>query len=446
MHSQSEMIFVRHLRAPAERALECGMCRRTPTQQVECDPPRRDRPGISSLEASRQVAVGSLNEPKLFLSDDVLDRSTFATPTAAGHHAEGPRVSAPGVWLQNRAGSVRVSVFHREAARPLQRQRRRKTRAPGVVAAGNRCVAYALGDLFLELSRILDSSMKREHPVGARTRPHTVRRSRILEKGMTMRKRIRGLARVCAASAAVGLLAPTGSVASEVDEAIRLRAAGNVSSAKSQETIDELSDEADALLQQYRQLLQQIDALKTYNRQIEDLLAAQAEEASSLQGQIDQVALVGRQLTPLMLRMIEALEAFVQADLPFLLEERTSRVAHLGELMGRADVSSSEKFRRILEAYQIENEYGRTIEAYQGEIQVNGTTRTVEFLRVGRIGLLYQTLDGAEVGAWNAGTSQWEQIGGEYRIPIRHGLKIARKQAAPDLIRLPIASAAGDAK
>jgi hypothetical protein len=110
-------------------------------------------------------------------------------------------------------------------------------------------------------------------------------------------------------------------------------------------------------------------------------------------------------------------------------------------MMGRADVTTSEKFRRIMEAYQIENEYGRTIEAYRASLVAGGRESTVDFLRFGRIALLYQTLDGLEAGVWDQTNGRWEPLNSGYRSAIRAGLKIARKQAAPDLIRLPLPAA-----
>ena len=93
--------------------------------------------------------------------------------------------------------------------------------------------------------------------------------------------------------------------------------------------------------------------------------------------------------------------------MPFLLEERTNRVDGLQKLMTQADVSISEKYRRIIEAYQIELEYGRTLEAYEGLIGEGTDARTVDFVRLGRVSLMYQTLDGTETGYWNAEEKKW---------------------------------------
>ena len=156
---------------------------------------------------------------------------------------------------------------------------------------------------------------------------------------------------------------------------------------------------------------------------------------------LDRVELVGRSVTPLMLRMIEAIEAFVSLDVPFLQKERAERIAALRSMIGRADVSNAEKYRTIMEAYQIENEYGRTIEAYRSTIERDGDKKTVDFLRFGRIALVYQTLDGGESGVWDQQQREWLLLDDSYRTSIRAGLRIARKQLAPDLIRLPLPAA-----
>jgi hypothetical protein len=226
-----------------------------------------------------------------------------------------------------------------------------------------------------------------------------------------------------------------------LDRMVDVRSGGNDESAEVQKRIDAISDETDDLLAQYRTVLKQIDSIRIYNEQMRELVASQEAELASLADQLGRVQEVGRSVTPLMLRMIDAIEKFVALDVPFLIEERTERMAELRKLMGRADVTNAEKYRQIMEAYQIENEYGRTIESYRGTVDLGGRETTVDFLRFGRIALVYQSLDQANAGVWNRETRSWDPLDSSYRSAIRQGLRIARKQAAPDLIRLPLPAA-----
>ena len=144
-----------------------------------------------------------------------------------------------------------------------------------------------------------------------------------------------------------------------------------------------------------------------------------------------------------MFKMIDGLEAFVNLDTPFLIEERKGRVARLRSLMDRSDANPAEKYRKILEAFEIENEYGRTIEAYEGELTVDGVDRTVNFLRLGRVSWLYQTLDGEESGVWSQVDGGWVDLDGDFDAEIRTNLRIAREQAAPNLMVVPLFGANG---
>jgi len=228
----------------------------------------------------------------------------------------------------------------------------------------------------------------------------------------------------------------TPSRAATVEAVVGEAAKSAAESAGTQERIDVVSDDVDALAAEYRAALQTTRSLKVYNAQLENLLTSQRQEMESLRRQIEEVTVVGRQVLPLMTRMIDALERFVALDVPFLPEERRKRVEDLRALMDRADVTIAEKYRRILEAFQIENEYGRTIEAYRGELEADGGTQTVDFLRVGRVALLYQTLDGKTSGAWDREAGAWTELDG-YRSAIQQGIRMARKQIAPDLVRVP---------
>ncbi|MGH8472935.1 MAG: DUF3450 domain-containing protein, partial [Gammaproteobacteria bacterium] len=156
--------------------------------------------------------------------------------------------------------------------------------------------------------------------------------------------------------------------------------------------------------------------------------------------QLADIEVTQRNITPLMLRMLEVLIRFVALDTPFLEEERTQRVEELRALMDRSDVTLAEKYRRLLEAYQVETEYGRNIEAYRGDLKGGAQTRAVDFLRFGRLGLYYLTLDRHEAGYWDQEARRWVVLASHYRNDIERGLRIARKQAAPDLLRLPISA------
>jgi hypothetical protein len=224
-----------------------------------------------------------------------------------------------------------------------------------------------------------------------------------------------------------------------IRQAVAAQAQVNDASAKSQTTVSQLSDETQRLLEEYLQSKEQVDRLRVYNQNLTNLVRDQQEQLSSIDRQMKDVDIVEKEIVPLMLRMVTALEQFVKLDLPFLGEERTNRVVQLKDMMNRSDVTISEKYRRVMEAYQIETEYGRTIEAYRGRLKgADGSEREVDFLRVGRLVLAYQTLDKEETGFWNASTKQWQELSGGYEGAITSALRVARKQSAPDLINLPI--------
>jgi hypothetical protein len=193
-----------------------------------------------------------------------------------------------------------------------------------------------------------------------------------------------------------------------------------------------------SLADQYRQILREIEGLEIYNRLLERQVERQGEQKEQIRASIDQVTVVQRQIMPLMDRMIAGLDQFVSLDVPFLANERRARVDNLQTLLERQDVSVAEKFRRVMEAYQIENEYGRTIENYKGSLEVGGLVREVDFLRIGRTTLVYQTTDGQNQGVWDQQNGQWVALGSEYRNRIRQGLRVARRQLAPELLLMPV--------
>ncbi len=236
-------------------------------------------------------------------------------------------------------------------------------------------------------------------------------------------------------------LATTAWSQSKVDQLTAREKARIEEGQKAQKKIEKIDDQAADLLSEYKTELKVVEGLKVYNQLLQKQLNNQMKEMDNLRESIRNVSVIERQIVPLMIRMVDALEDFIALDVPFLMEERTKRVKRLREILERADVTNAEKFRRVIEAYQIENDYGRTLETYKGSIDNNGKTLEVEFLRVGRVVLAYQTSSGDLTGAWDQQNRKWVELPpAEYKKAIRKGLEIASKQTAPDLIVLPVSA------
>ena len=211
-----------------------------------------------------------------------------------------------------------------------------------------------------------------------------------------------------------------------------------IDSKVSQEKITDLSIETQELLGEYRLVLQQIDRLVAYNDYVERLITDQEEQIIDINRQLQEFALIERGIVPLMLESIETLDRFIDLDVPFLLEERKDRVNRLRVIMNESDITVSEKFRQIMDAYQIETSFGSDIEAYTGFLEIDGENRQVDFLRIGRTSLTYQTPDQNQTGFWNKQTQEWEDLPRKYTDHVKEGLRIAKKQITPDLIQLPV--------
>lgn len=238
-----------------------------------------------------------------------------------------------------------------------------------------------------------------------------------------------------------GLIHTASAETSSVNSVLEVSDAKTQAAKKSQQKIDQLASKTDLLLQEYKTVSKQIDGLNVYNNRLNNQINDQLKRLNDIDTSIQQVTVIQRQIMPLAVQMVDGLEQFIELDVPFLMDERQERVAFLRTNLDRSDLTTAEKFRQVLEAYKIENEYGRKIETYGGTVEIDGTEREVKFLRVGRIALLYQTTDSQISGAWDQKSRSWEQLSNsEYRSALQKGLRIAKKQASIDILKLPIAA------
>ena len=242
------------------------------------------------------------------------------------------------------------------------------------------------------------------------------------------------------------LLLVAGFVVSENSDLDQILAENNSNinlSEKSQQEIDSLSTEKDSLLAEWKVVVKQVEGLKIYNEQKRQQIKAQEERLVTLAEQTRQVVVIQRQIPPLMERMADSLEQFVNLDAPFSMNERTRRINQVRATLSDPKVTASEQVRQVLEAYNIEREYGRTIETYEDSIVLDGEEKVVNILRIGRLALMYQLKDQSEAGIWNSDLGQWEEVSG-YRIPVRDGIRMASKTAPLDLLAVPVKIKGGE--
>ena len=232
----------------------------------------------------------------------------------------------------------------------------------------------------------------------------------------------------------------------KVDKIVDTGVERNDAAKASQQRVNKIADETDKVAGKYKRELKVIDGLKVYNTLLQRQLDDQQAKLKEISQSIEEVAVIQRQIVPLMLRMLDGLGQFIELDVPFLLKERRDRVARLKATMDEADVTAAEKFRAVLEAFQIENEYGRTIEAYKGSLEVApGNTQEVDFLRIGRVSLSYQSIGGRHTGAWDPETRKFVQLPPEtYQTSVAQGIRVAKKQVAPDLLIVPVTAPKGE--
>jgi predicted RNase H-like nuclease (RuvC/YqgF family) len=225
--------------------------------------------------------------------------------------------------------------------------------------------------------------------------------------------------------------------AQALDASVSVETRINQDSAASQDRVSNLARQTQDLLGEYRAVVRETESLKIYNDNLQKVVDDQRAEVESINRQLAGLEETNRGVIPLMLEMIDSLDRIVAADIPFRLEERQARVERLRNMMDQAEVTASEKYRRVMEAFQGELEFGRTTEAYSDTLPTTG--QTVEFLRVGRTLLVYQTSDNSVTGWFNPRTRRFEELKDDrFRLEVRKGLAIARNEKAPDLVMLPV--------
>lgn len=208
----------------------------------------------------------------------------------------------------------------------------------------------------------------------------------------------------------------------------------------SQKKINQLDDETKRLIQQYRSTLNKTENLRIYNQQLSSYIKGQRTEILDMRKKIEEVKDTREEVVPLMLRMLDSLDQFISLDIPFLPKERKNRIQELRKTLSRSDVSVSEKYRQLLSAYSLEQEYGRTLQSYRGMRTIDNKEVTVDYLRLGRVTFVYKSLDGERFAYWDKKNGEWKKLPRSYKKGVTKAIKMALKQVPPNLVKLPVPS------
>ena len=239
--------------------------------------------------------------------------------------------------------------------------------------------------------------------------------------------------------AIVILSVTTGAHASNLDNARSIENKTNTASAVSQDHIDKSADSVLSMKANIEQLQEEVKNLTIYHDHLARLVQNQAQEVASIDQQIADIKQTRQGVVPLMYQMIDGLKTIVENDKPIKHQARLARVNKLETMMSQADISDAEKFRRILEAYQIEMDYGTKLAAYQAKITLaDNKTIEVNVLHLGRIALVARSLNGSHYWRWNTAAKQWQVIDASEGANIDKAFAIADNQVAPSLITLPV--------
>lgn len=241
-------------------------------------------------------------------------------------------------------------------------------------------------------------------------------------------------------TAALIALLPTAAWADKTDDIVNRGLSRMKSGASAQKRIDDISEKTDKVIAKRNQEAKVVDGLKIYNDRMRRTLAAQDEAMGKLERSIEDASLIERQIVPLMMRMIVGLDQFVAADMPFKKKERLARIERIKSYLTNANISASERFRQVLEAYSTENAYGASIDVYPETLNLDGGELTVNILQVGRSGLYYQTFDGANSGYWDKGSTSWQQLDSSHNENIASAIRIALGKESRGLMTLPLAA------
>lgn len=238
-------------------------------------------------------------------------------------------------------------------------------------------------------------------------------------------------------SSVAGALAFAATAHAQLDRALNIAKGSTAQSAASQARVAAADDQAGSMIRQYRAIQQQIDNIQLFVDQQEIYKSSQVSEISSLNNQLGSVEAIKLEMVPMMLRMTIALEDFIKSDIPFLLDERMARIDRLKQALGNPAIDPAEQYRQVLNAFKIEVAYGQGLESYEGT-HPSDPGQIVNFLKYGRTSFIYMSKDESDIARYDVANNEWTSVEGDAALGIRAAIRIAKGEAAPEMVTAPV--------
>jgi len=207
---------------------------------------------------------------------------------------------------------------------------------------------------------------------------------------------------------------------------------------ETQQLQDEWSEEKTDLVHRFRSATAGVRWLR--ERKTEESAKARAldDRVAELQRRLGEADRLEGSMQDTLMVIFHRLEESVAESLPFLPEERSLRLASVGDELVRPDVTSAEKLRRLLEALQVEAGYASAVEVYQDMIEIEGEQIHADVLRIGRVALFWRTPDGDRVGNFDPSVGRWTELPGRAKRRIELAMEMATRMRPVELIDLPL--------
>ena len=208
--------------------------------------------------------------------------------------------------------------------------------------------------------------------------------------------------------------------------------------AEIQQEVRQWSEEERALVNEILSLTTRLEWHRYQNEKYEAYIQRQKKTIAGLQQKIEEMKVLRMELEPYLEGIISELEDFVRQDMTFLERERQERLAFLRDSMNNYHLSLNEKLRRVLEALQVEAQYGQSTGVDTRTVRVDGQKLRVQVLRLGRVVRFYRSLDGTKVGRWDEEKGTWQPLDSGYSRDIERAIDMASQKQAVELVDLPI--------